>query len=479
VELLWQLVVPWLALAAILLTATRTDPDLWGHLRFGLDWLETGLLPAIDPYSFTQDRPWVNHEWLSEVATAVAYSYGGVPGLVLLKGSVIGSALAIIWRRLRGASTVIRLGVVTAALVGLLPLSTTVRPQIWSVLALVLLMTLLTPKRPSLRRIAAGGLLFCLWANLHGGWITGSGVLALYVAIRIVRVPGTAFRWLLLGFTSLAATLVNPYGERLWLFLVTTVRSSRPDISEWASFSFSEPPIMWISILVPAVVLALLVRQRETRPPAEIIGCLILMLAAGLRVSRVAPLMCPAAFALLAPYITKAWGHVGTLTAPSRPAAAILFLPAVFALVATRAPLTRAFTCLPIGDAWAPDRAAAAQLRGLKGRVWTTFNWGEYAIWHMGPDLRVSVDGRRETVYSDELLAWTRAVERGDREAIQRLISLGPEYVWLPASRTATRAALERHGYRLDIDTDASFVAVRRDLPELSLHAAALPPCFP
>ncbi len=30
----------------------------------------------------------------------------------------------------------------------------------------------------------------------------------------------------------------------------------------------------------------------------------------------------------------------------------------------------------------------------------TEFNWGEYIIWHLGPRVKVSIDGRRETVYS-------------------------------------------------------------------------------
>jgi hypothetical protein len=479
IELHWQIIVPWLALVAILLTATRTDPDLWGHLRFGLDWLRTGTLPSVDPYSFTQDRPWINHEWLSEVLTAIAYSAGGIAGLVLLKTAVIGASLAIVWRRLRGATPVVKALVATAAVVGVLPVSGTVRPQIWSALGLALLAVLLRPEAPSWRRIAASGLLFAGWANLHGGWITGGGVLGLYTAIRMVRAPGHAFRWVLLGAASLAATLVNPYGAGLWAFLARTVRTSRSDISEWAPFSFSQPPLMWVSILTPALALSLLFRRRDTRPPLEITACVLLMLAAGLRVSRVAPLVCPAALAFLAPHIVQAWGQRSRFTAPSRAAAAILMLPAVFGLLAARAPVERVLSCLPISDAWAPDREAAAQLPGLSGRLWTTFNWGEYAIWHFGPDLRVSVDGRRETVYSDDLLEWTRSVERGDREAIRRLQSLGTEYVWLPASRAAARAALENEGYRIDVQTPASFIAVRRDLPVVTVRSRPLPPCFP
>ena len=39
--------------------------------------------------------------------------------------------------------------------------------------------------------------------------------------------------------------------------------------------------------------------------------------------------------------------------------------------------------------------------RQLAGRMVTFFDWGQYAIWHKPGDLRVSMDGRRETVYSE------------------------------------------------------------------------------
>src|SRR6188768_2227494 len=69
------------------LAVTRADADLWGHVRFGLDILRDRSLPTVDPYSFTQDRPWINHEWLSELQMGAAYALGGATGLVLLKAT--------------------------------------------------------------------------------------------------------------------------------------------------------------------------------------------------------------------------------------------------------------------------------------------------------------------------------------------------------------------------------------------------------
>ena len=116
------------------------------------------------------------------------------------------------------------------------------------------------------------------------------------------------------------------------------------------------------------------------------------------------------------------------------------------------------------------------------GRIVTFFDWGEYVIWHFGPRLRVSMDGRRETVYSDTRLLEHDAIVRGTELAFTTLTGWKVEYVWLPVRSQRTRAWLLANGYRIDTETDRSFIAVRRDLP--ALPAGPTPPlrrtvCFP
>jgi hypothetical protein len=205
----------------------------------------------------------------------------------------------------------------------------------------------------------------------------------------------------------------------------------------------------------------------------------LLLVIAGLRVSRVAPLMCPAAIALLAPWIRAVFGTAGRLTAPTSAAAAVLLVPAALAVAAARTPVSQAMNCLAIKDVWMPDLAAAAQLKGLSGNLWTTFDWGEYAIWHFGPTLRVSIDGRRETVYSDTMIDLHRAAEYGDAQALERITAFGTDYVWLPSTRIAARTWLEQHGYRVDLATGASFIARRTALPRIGGGQPPFAACFP
>jgi hypothetical protein len=468
------------AFALVALSATRTDPDIWGHVRFGLDWLHTYRLPSVDPYSFTQDRPWINHEWLSETLMAYAYRAGGASGLVILKMAVMYAALSALFWRMRHSTPIVAVSVGSLAIVGTLPISVTIRPQLWSVLGLTLVIVLVGDNRaPKLINVAATAALFVFWANLHGGWITGASVLAVYALVRIWKAPRQTGRWIALVIAAVLGTLLNPYGVGLWWFLATTVRASRPDITEWQPVGLASPVMIWVSVAVPVTIATVLARRRDTRPHFEDWAVLFLLVTAGLRVSRVAPLIVPATLALLAPKIDRAWGGAGELTVPLKSAAAVLALPCIAAFLAVYAPVAKAMQCLPIQAYWAPDRDAAARLAGASGRLWTTFDWGEYAIWHFGPQLRVSIDGRRETVYSDDVVQWHRAFERGDTEARARFEAVMPEYVWLRSDRTAARQWLTTHGYRLDVNTPASFIGVRSDLPELPSAAAPLPACFP
>jgi hypothetical protein len=286
-------------------------------------------------------------------------------------------------------------------------------------------------------------------------------------------------RWIAFAVASIAGTLANPYGAGLWRFLASTVRAARPDITEWAPLDLGSPLILWAPVTVTALAAVALNRRAETRLRPEVWAVLLLLIAGAIRVERVAGLVAPAALVLLAPYIRQAWGSYGRFAVEGKAAATVFWIPAVVALAAAAAPAARPFTCLRFAGDWAPDVQAAAHLRGANGRLLTTFDWGEYAIWHFGPRLRVSIDGRRETVYSDHVIEWHRAFERGDADGRKVVAELAPDYVWLRSSKAPARQWLADNGYRVEADTGTSFVAARSDLPRLAVPRQSLGACFP
>ena len=67
-------------------------------VRFGLDFLASGHLPWHDPYSFTSDQAWINHEWLWDVVSAAVYRAGGLPALVVFRAVLAGIVLWVVDR---------------------------------------------------------------------------------------------------------------------------------------------------------------------------------------------------------------------------------------------------------------------------------------------------------------------------------------------------------------------------------------------
>jgi hypothetical protein len=87
---------------------------------------------------------------------------------------------------------------------------------------------------------------------------------------------------------------------------------------------------------------------------------------------------------------------------------------------------------------WIPDRAAAAFLRENSpgARVLTWFDWGEYALWQLSPvGIRVSMDGRRETVYSARVLSDHQHFYQGRADMVDYPERIGADLVWLPSTR--------------------------------------------
>jgi hypothetical protein len=74
---------PAVVLLAILIAHSNrhTDPDLWGHIRFGEAFVANRHLINRDPCSyFAAGAPRHDYEWLAEVVMAAVYNAAGVVG---------------------------------------------------------------------------------------------------------------------------------------------------------------------------------------------------------------------------------------------------------------------------------------------------------------------------------------------------------------------------------------------------------------
>ena len=427
-----------LTLAAALARA-GADADLWGHVRFGQDLLASHRLVIPDTHSFTSDKPWINHEWMAEVAMASVYAGLGPLGLNLLRMACLVAIAALIWRRLSAFNPPARVldALIVVAMLGVQSRAEQVRPQLFSLLLFSVLLTIVTDvdRTGDRRRLLFIAPVMGLWANLHGGGIVGLECLATWAGCKLLTERATSrMRITLIAavISAALATALNPYGVRLWSFLLDTVRVSRPYIEEWQPV-YRLQGWAWLFWLLPAMLAVLAAIRSRLRLEARY-GLFVLLLAVtSLLVSRLDAFFTLAVAFLMAEPLAANWRHrtgdayVQKRIQLLRPALAVGVI-AVLPFVASRV------ARIQIGHPPMPEREAAefVQRAGLRGRVLVWFDWGEYVIWHFSPRLRVSIDGRRETVYSDELIASHMAFYLGDATAIDLPTRIAADYIWVP-----------------------------------------------
>lgn len=476
-----------LELAGVLLFVTIAiptiaDPDLWGHLRFGLDILQSHRLHSIDPYSFTSDRPWINHEWLSEALMAAVYSVGGVTGLVTLKIVVVVAFTSIVWMTLRDqlVSPLGRFVGTSFAIVASLAVLHSIRPQLWSLLLTPVLLWVLTRARDKPNSLILVPVIFVAWVNLHGGWMIGLMLAGTWLSGGWFIGSISLTRTVMVGVATAAATLVNPYGYRLWLFIAETVSTSRQDITEWLPITNSPPyfVIWWV-----ATVLLALAVWRGNRAPTLLAGAVLAYLS--WKVQRVVPFFVLVAIWLALPTLLSGpWETRKLFERRDRWVAGGISVAALLAAgMAFGAQTRSALPCITFHETSAPDQSAAAAIKAhhLRGRMITPFNWGEFVIWHFGPTLQVSMDGRRETVYTDATLQAHRRFLQQGFAASPQLEASTPDYIWLPRTYPVTDALAE-NGWQPVITTSKSIVWSRKPATgqrKPSIAVDAVSGCFP
>ena len=418
---------------------TASDPDLWGHVRFGQDILAAHSLPRQDPYSFTSDQPWVNHEWLAEVLMAGGYTMAGSMGLIALKWALYASTMAVLWHAFRrsGVFPPVAVGLLLAATVGVYPLIICVRPQLFSLLGLAIELALMNGiARRRTRLFLWMPVVFASWANLHGGWIVGAGVLVLWTAAATVTGIIT-WPWAAAGTClALLGSLITPYGVGLWRFLWETVGFGRADIGDWQPLT-SDP-----AYLIPWALTAFLVVMAWRRCGVAALAQLVPVIALGilaLRVIRLEGMFALTSVMLLAPTFA-AFGprQLPLSSRPTRSDVAVVGVMCLAGLVATTIALRPGLACVTIPDpdqeeSWAPepDVIAFFQQNQLQGRLLSYFDYGEIAIWYLAPRIYVSYDGRRETVYSPAVQeAHNRFYSSRDDASYAK--ALKADYIWLP-----------------------------------------------
>ncbi|MEN1679909.1 MAG: hypothetical protein AAGJ46_09965 [Planctomycetota bacterium] len=420
------------------------DPDLWGHVTYGREAIADGQLHLTATHTFTAEGyRWINHENLAELAMAWGFDTLGVRGMLvakLLLGGLILGAMYLVARShgVRMLAAWSLLLVVATNLKAFFIL----RPQLLSFVCCAAMLVLLdlafrdwafrhwasrdgrsernegeTTCRVRWPWLLAVPVLMVVWVNSHGGFVAGYCILGALLAGRIVeavaidgrKAIATVAGMATVGVVCLAGLLANPYGTGLLEWLVESLGTARPEITEWAAPKPSDPVFWpfftllavnaiawaftdrrrdWTQLLILSLVawqscqhlrhiafLALLTGFWTPVHVQAVVARLRSRAASGLPVTRIGPVFkWGAATALAGAMFVQAWGLADRLS---------------------NLPVTRKM--YPV------DAFDFLSLHGINGRMVVSFNWAQYALYAF-PESTVSFDGRFRTCYPQEVV---------------------------------------------------------------------------
>jgi hypothetical protein len=406
-EFLWQVSLGLLAatLLSFALLQTQPDNDLWGHLRVGLDTLQSHTATRTDEYAYTHSGALtINHEWLGEAVQALAWRAAGATGLVSLKICLaLMTGLLCFYHLLRAGVSSGGAAVVLLMLIGLVPPFLMVRPLLFSIPVFALtLIVIYKAEHDGTKMLWILPPVYALAANLHGGFLAGLGILCIWGVFHVVFRHRQVLAIGLPVAAAFAATCLNPYGWRLLAFLIRTTSVPRPEIVEWNPLPVTSPyGVMYVAILGVVVAGLVMSRLEKRWPLIALFGVTSLLPFVA---TRHTPLAVLAAVILAGPHAGDALKQLArtsrarSVEFPSWALILPLACTAVLVLAAARRPVS---INVP-ADRYPVQAVKLLAASGIEGNLVNQFNWGEYILWHLGPRVQVMIDGRREWVYSDD-----------------------------------------------------------------------------
>lgn len=297
------------------------------HIRNGQLILQTHAITRVDPFSATMSgQPWYAWEWLYDVLIAAIHHSLGLNGVVFYTAAIMAATFVLVFHfaMRHGGSLPITLFLLVLSL-GASAVHFLARPHVVSWLFTVIWFEILDSAAftdesdagtNKARRIFFLPLLMLLWVNLHGGFLLGFALLAVYLVgggVQYFTSPdrrseiGTWLKRLgLVTVLSLAASFVNPYGYRLHLHIYRYLsdRFLMNHVSEFLSPDFHGVAQQCFAVML-LVTIAALASARRKLPLTHL---LVILLAAysGLYASRNLPVSSMLLTLMVAPLLSDA-----------------------------------------------------------------------------------------------------------------------------------------------------------------------------
>lgn len=402
------------------------DCDTGYHIRAGEWILEHVTIPSHDLFSFhVPPIPWTAHEWLSEVIMALIHQVSGLTGVVVFFTFLLAFTFYLLFQMIRGAGG----NILVAVFIVLLATTASqvhwlARPHVFSLLLLVPWYQILEEYHNGTHnRLYLLPPLMLLWVNLHGGYLSGFMLLAIYMIGEMApifsrNIEGKAKALQRLKYLSITvviclfAACVNPYGYHILFFPFNLVSNKliMDNVAEFLSPNFHEPsPFKYLLLLLVTILAASRKRLRCT----ELLLILVFLNMALYSVRYitlfaiiVAPILVRQIDTLLhdsdGRFVDIVKKRARNFAEVDRDAGGILWLMLAVLVVAGTISSGR------INYEFDPNKKPVAAVKFLEkvnitGNVFNNDEFGDYLIYASWPRYKVFFDGRSDMYGTEKL----------------------------------------------------------------------------
>jgi len=402
--------------------------DFWWHLKTGQVIATTGSIPRVDLFSFTAaGKPFIFQNWLAELLYYIVYGAGGFPLLVFFNALMATAAFLFVYHLCLEATDKVRIAAFVAFLAAIGNYSS-IRPQTFSFFMFAAYSWVLSGYRFR-RRDALWTLpvLMVFWVNLHGAFVLGLGLVAIYIATESCRrlidpqrrdalTPAELRKLIVMLLLCGLVTLINPETYKVYHYVYTVVTdpASQEFVTEW------QPPqvnqVLGILLFYGPFFLGLLsFAYSRVKPDLTEIVLFFGFAVFAMMSTRNAAWFGTVAYPILARYLpiidlqplitlrrfraTDWFFRLSEESLSERPVySRINVVIAVFAvgvLIAQSPWIRPTLYKVPLWDKQTPVGAAAyIHQRGLAGNIFHAQMFGDYLIWRLWPQQRSFIDGR-------------------------------------------------------------------------------------
>ncbi len=416
------------------------DAGIGWHIRTGQQILAAHAIPRVDSFSSTMaGKPWFAWEWLYDVVAGKLEAALGLNGVVGFTAVVIASVFAGTFRLLLARGT----NVIIALLLVLLATSASMihflaRPHVLSWLFTLAWFWLLdSSERESFdRRVWMLPPLMLVWVNVHGGFLVGFVLLAVFLvgaawtwfsakegrigeALQKIAAGKRVRSLFAVGVFSGVASLLNPYGWKLYghVYGYLSNRFLMDHIDEFQSPNFHGIAQRCFLLLLLVAIAVQALHGRKLRLSEGL--TVLFAVYTGLYASRNIPVSSILLVMVVGPLVPAANFFAGF----SRRMAAVesRLRGHVWPIIAMVATLAIAANGGRVGSAvWMDahfdpkrmpvDAVNFLEEQRLDGPVLSTDSWGGYLIYTLYPKTQVVVDDRHDLYGEDFFKSYLKMV---------------------------------------------------------------------